>query len=84
MNKKITVKNTFDKIVYCVLSDEQSFEEQMKEVLSLSPGQGYTVEITDDAVLVKDYFVNEAVGRFEILSITDTNEEVFYYWKKAE
>ena len=80
MNKKLTVKNTFGKTVYCVLSETKPFKEQLMEVLSLHEGYGYTVEYDENHVSVKDVRTNETVGKFIILSLADTEEEVSLQW----
>ena len=80
MNKRLTVKNEFGKIVYCVLSGDESFEEQMMEVLALHAGGGFVVDFDKDFVKVKDYRTNETVGTFEILSFVDTDEKVALNW----
>ena len=81
MNKKLIVKNEFQKTVYCVLSDEKPYKEQLMIVLSLNAGCGYTVAYLDDKFLVKDYRTNETVGTFHIISFTDTQEDVVLNWQ---
>ena len=80
MNKRLTVKNEFGKVVYCVLSGDEPFEEQMMEVLALHAGGGFAVDFNKDSVKVKDYRTNETVGTFEILSFVDTDEKVVLDW----
>lgn len=82
MNKKLTVKNEFGKIVYCILSDTKSFDSQMMEVLSLHQGCGYTVDFGEDFVYVKDYRSNETVGTFKVLSFEDTVENTVLNWQE--
>ena len=82
MNKKLTVKNQFGEIVSCVLSDQESLEKQMMEVLALQAGCGFSVEFKHDSVVVKDYFTNETVGTFEIVSFVETDENVVLNWQK--
>ena len=82
VNKKLTVRNKFGEIVSCVLSDKESFEKQMMEVLSLHAGCGFSVDFRTDSVVVKDYFTNETVGAFEILSFVETDESVVLNWQK--
>ncbi len=82
MNKKLTVKNEFGKIVYCVLSSEEAFEKQMMQMLSLRVGYGFTVDFGKEFVKVKDARTNETVGTFEILSLTDTSEDVVLDWQE--
>ena len=80
MNKRLTVKNEFGKVVYCVLSGDESFEEQMMKVLALNAGGGFAVDFDKDSVKVKDYRTNETVGTFEVLSFVDTDEKVALNW----
>lgn len=82
MNKKLTVRNKFGETVSCVLSDKESFEKQMMEVLSLQAGSGFSVEFKKDSVMVKDYYTNETVGTFEILSFVETDESVDLNWQR--
>lgn len=82
MNKKLTVKNEFGKTVYCILSDTESYENQMMSVLSLQQGCGYTIDFKEDFVYVKDYRTDETVGTFEVLSFEDTTENIVLDWKE--
>ena len=76
MNKKLTVRNEFGEIASCVLSDQESFEKQMMDVLSLRAGCGFSVDFRKDSVVVRDTYTNETVGTFEILSFAGTDESV--------
>ena len=84
MNKKLTVMNKFGESVYCILSDCEALETQMMEVLNLHPGQGFSVTFGKDLVEVNDYYSNETVGSFQIVSFTDTDETVDLNWKKSK
>mgnify|MGYP004463252505 CR=1 FL=1 len=84
MNKKLTVMNKFGESVYCILSDCEALETQMMEVLNLKPGQGFSVSFLKEFVEVNDYYSNETVGSFQILSFVDTDETVDLNWKKSE
>ncbi len=84
MNKKLIVKNEFKKIVYCVLSDEKPYTEQLMEVLSLQAGCGFTVDFGKEKLRVIDYRTNETVGTFEIISFTDTQESVVLNWQTQD
>ena len=84
MNKKLTVINKFGESVYCILSEYETLEKQMMEVLNLHPGQGFSVTFGKDLVEVNDYYSNETVGSFQIVSFTDTDENVNLNWKKSE
>ncbi|MGN1344642.1 MAG: hypothetical protein ACI4U3_08685 [Traorella sp.] len=82
MNKKLTVVNKFNEVMYCVLSDQKPFEEQMMDVLSLHKGCGFSVDFIKDNIVVKDYYTNETVGTFEIISYVDTDEDICLNWQK--
>ena len=82
MNKKLTVRNEFGEIVSCVLSDQESLEKQMMDVLSLRAGCGFSADFRKDSVVVRDTYTNETVGIFEILSFAETDESVVLNWQK--
>lgn len=84
MNQRWTVRNRFGETVYCVLSGDESAEPQLAEVLSLQKGGGFSAEVRGNAILVQDYFSGETAGRFEVLSVADTNEPVTLCWQKLE
>lgn len=82
MNKRLTVINKFEEPVYCILSDHETFEKQLMEVLNLRQGQGFSININKDFVEVKDYYSDETVGLFKIISFVDTNENADLNWKR--
>lgn len=79
MNKKMTVK-TERGIASCVLSDEKSFDEQLMELFGFTKGHGMWAGIEDNCVKVEDYFVQETLSSFPILSVEDTDEPVSLKW----
>ena len=81
MNKKMVVKNALGKVVYCVLSSEEDYEEQLKEVFGIVPGQGFTIEIWGKEIRYIDYFHGETRAKFDILSMEDTELPVELNWK---
>ncbi len=81
-NTKLTVKNKFGKIVYCVLNEQSTYEEQLEEVLSLHPGHGFSVSIGAKTIQVRDYFAGETVGEFEIISYERTDLPQTLYWEE--
>ena len=81
-NKKIEAVNALGKNVYCVLSSELSFDEQLNEVFGFKKGAGYSAEMVGDKILIKDYFHGDTVAQFEIISITDTNMDVDLNWNQ--
>lgn len=80
MNKRVTVKDKFGRTLHCVLDGEGSMEEQMMQVLGLRAGGGFCVDIWEDMLDVRDYFVGETVGTYRILSINNTDEDVKLGW----
>ncbi len=73
MNRKLVVKNKFDKTTYCVLSEDEPFIKQLEKVLEIEQGHGFSIDMDDKKVRVKDYFTGETVGEFDIISFDDTN-----------
>ena len=79
MNKKMTVKTELG-IATCVLSDEKSAYEQILELFGYDGKHGMWAGIEGDTVKVMDYFVQETVATFPILSVEDTDEPVSLKW----
>ena len=67
--------------VYCIIRKDADLTEELKKVFSVSDGYGFTVEVNEAAVAIKDYFHGENAATFKILSIEDTDEELMYYVK---
>ena len=84
MNIKVTVKNAFDKIVYCVISPDEDREKQFAEVLGCRPGQGFSARVYDDRVVLVDYFSGENRATFPILSEEACDLPVTLRWVSAE
>lgn len=81
MNQRWTVRNRFGETVYCVLAGDAPVGPQLAAVLSLRKGEGFSAAVQGDAILVQDYFSGETAGRFEILSVADTDEPVALCWQ---
>ncbi|MBR7132224.1 MAG: hypothetical protein IKD04_01685 [Clostridia bacterium] len=84
MNQKMTVINGFGKKVYCVLSEQEDFENQLSEVFSIRKGQGYAIELVKDAILLKDVFHGDTVAKFQILSVEPCDLDVNLNWVACE
>ena len=82
MNKRLTVKNEFGNVVYCVLSGAEPYQQQLIEVLSVNAGYGLTVDFDEESVAVRDYRTNETLGTFKVLSFEDTDEEIRLNWQE--
>ncbi len=81
MNKKVTIENSSGKIVYCVLDGNQSLQSQINEVFGHKQGQGYSAEIDEKEIIIRDYFAGDVRACLKVISIEDTNEEVCFNWK---
>lgn len=84
MNIKLTVKNAFDKLVYCVISPTEDREKQLAEVMGCTPGRGFSVNVKSDRLELVDYFAGETRATFYILSEEVTDLPVALYWTDAE
>ncbi len=84
MNKKLVVKNALDKIVYCVLSSDRDYEEQLSEVLGIHPGHGFSVSFDGSSVTIFDYFHGEKRAEFDVISFKKCKEEVCLNWKEEK
>lgn len=82
MNKKITVRNEFGKIRYCVLDGNRDFEQQLNEWQfgSAHPNGGICVCFHPTEIQFVDYFHADPMATFPILSIEDTDEDVAVKW----
>ncbi len=78
MNKKITIKKNNGQLAYCVLSSDESFDEQLEKVFDLRKGCGLSAVFNDNEIIIRDYFHGENRANIEIISIEDTNEKVSY------
>ena len=81
---RITLRNSFDEIVYCIISKDNNRKEEFEKVLSLRSGQGFCVECYQNRIELKDYFAGETRVTFKIIKEEDSNEEVQYYFTKIE
>ena len=79
MNKKMTVQ-TQRGVAYFVLSDERSVDEQILELFGYDGKHGMWAGIEGETVKVMDYFVQETIAAFPILSVEDTDEPVSLKW----
>lgn len=84
MNTRLVLRNSDDKLVYCVLDGERDTEEQLKEVFSLRAGYGFTVRVTAQTVAVVDGFHADTVASWDIVAYEDTGEDVYYQLRPVE
>ena len=79
MNKKMTVKTGLG-IATCVLSDRRSMDEQISELFGYGGKHGMWAGIEGGTIKVMDYFVQETIATFPILSVEDTDDPVSLKW----
>lgn len=84
MNIKLTVKNAFDKLVYCVISSTEDREKQISEVMGCTPGRGFSIQLKEKEIDLVDYFAGETRATFYILAEEETDLPVALYWTDAE
>ena len=79
MNTKLTVKAENGKVLYCILNKDEDIISQLETVLYVHGG-GLSVRIVEDEIRVMDYYHDEVVGFFTVLSREDTEEKVSLKW----
>lgn len=77
MNKKITYVDNFGKREFFVISPDEDCKAQLEEEFNIQKGHGLTVEMNQDVITIRDYFAGEDVANLKILSIEDTDLDVF-------
>ena len=82
MNKKITVRNDQGTVCYCILSGNENLEDQFNEWYfgSKLPNGGICVRFDEKTLSVVDYFYNERMAEFDVVSIEDTDEDLMPKW----
>ena len=71
MNKKLVFKNQLGDVRYVVLAQAEDYTPQLEEAFAISKGYGFSVDMTEKAILIKDYFAGETRARFDIISFED-------------
>ena len=79
-NKKLTVKTELGR-AWCVLDSEKDYEKQLDELFGYN-GHGLCVLFDGKTVRAFDYFCQETMHTFKVLSFEDTDEEVVLKWVK--
>lgn len=80
MNKKLTVLTPRGNTTYCVLDSDKDYEKQLEELFDIH-GHGLCVVFDGKNVKVRDYFCDETMATFEVLSFEDCEEEVVLAWQ---
>ncbi len=82
MNRKLVIKNSSGEIVYCVLRQEEPYEEQLEKVFSINSGCGFSVMLNKKSVVIRDYYAGENRAELEIISFKTTKLPQMLYWEK--
>lgn len=80
MNKKLTVRTPRGNITYCVLSQKRDYEKQLEELFDIH-GNGLCVDFDGKTVKVRDYYCDETMGEFKVISFEDCDDEVALSWQ---
>lgn len=82
MNKRLTVKNADGELMYCVLSQEKDYVEQLSLVLHMSKTGAIGVKFDGKSVQLFDHFCQEVMGELPVVSFEECDEEIKLYWVK--
>lgn len=84
MHKKITVRNTNNRLCYFVLDSQSDISQQLHTLYGIDSGHGISVELEADCITVMDYYHAERIGSIPIVSQEYTDLPVALYWTDAE
>jgi hypothetical protein len=86
MNKKITAKLEDGRTCYCILSGDESLEDQFNVWYfgSAHPGQGICANFTKNGIEIVDYYHAETMAIFPIINIEDTDLDIIAEWINVE
>ena len=73
MNKKIVYKTQFNEERYCVLDPTKDYTPQLQQVFGITPGRGFSIEMNEKEIELRDYFAGETRASFEIIAIEDSD-----------
>ena len=82
MNKKITVRSITGQSSYCILSGDKDLEKQLNNWYfgSDDPQNGVCVRFNGIKLDVVDYYHDDRMASFDVVSIEDTNEAPLLNW----
>ena len=82
MNKKLIVKGGDGKLLFCVLSSERSYDDQLCELMEFGKNGGITASLGKESVDISDYYHAERIGSLPVVSFEDTNLCVSLKWNE--
>lgn len=84
MNKKLTVRDEWGNLRYCILSPNETIEAQVGRFMQATGGAGLSTRIVGDELQIYDYFHAEECGIFKIISLEDTPLACSLKWTLAD
>lgn len=81
MNKKYILKKDEER-VYCIIDGEKPQQEEWEKVFGIEKGYGLTAELTNNEVIVRNYFRADTLAVFPVLEVFDTEETPIYILTK--
>lgn len=71
MNKKIIYKPEHGHIRYCVLDTNKDYKPQLEQVFGVRQGCGFSIELHEKEIELRDYFAGETRASFPIIAMED-------------
>lgn len=76
MNKKLIYKTAHGEVRYCVIDPAKDYKSQLEQVFGVMKGHGFSVELHEKGIELRDYFAGETRASFPVVSIEDTDLSV--------
>ncbi len=73
MNKKIIYKTEHGDIRYCIIDPDKDSKLQLEQVFGITPGHGFSIEMDEKEIRLRDYFAGETRASFPIIAMEDSD-----------
>ena len=83
MNKKLVYKTEHGDVRYCILDPTIDYIPQLEQVFGIKKGYGFSVEMGEKEIRLRDYFAGETRASFPIITMEDTELPVCLEQVKA-
>ncbi|MBE5933666.1 MAG: hypothetical protein E7263_09645 [Lachnospiraceae bacterium] len=84
MNKKLVYKTPHGDIRYCVLDSMKEYKPQLEQVFGVTEGYGFSIELHEKKIELRDYFAGETRASFQIIAMEDCDLSVCLEQLKME
>ncbi len=71
MNKKILYKTEHGDVRYCVIDPTKDYTPQLEQVFGITKGHGFSIEMHEKRIELRDYFAGETRASFPIIAMED-------------